>query len=331
MGLVAERKIPTAGAELPRIEVRLEDVLARAALQPSRRPATEPEPQPESDLHGRPAVVPPVPGGSVIMDLSDLEDLFDRMVRAEARAERAEAELQAAEIHFRYTLGQLAELRRQLRQYDGGTAVGSAVEQEPPAAPELGAAVPPPRMPTAPTVPAPAPPGPAPTPPPAPPPRPPPAPPVSRAPARARTDTGTGSEEPPARKAPIRVPTVPDRVVRRRPPTAAAPAEAEAARIDRLAERLRAIYARLDEYRGQATISPVQEAERLGYLSEYDRALVAACQALDIPTGLEPGEQVSVDARGRLTRALAGAGLDVRAGAPERGRPPLRRAFRPLS
>src|SRR5207244_3415632 len=44
MGFVAERKI-TTGADLPRVEVKLEDVLARAALQPQRRPSAGTEPE----------------------------------------------------------------------------------------------------------------------------------------------------------------------------------------------------------------------------------------------------------------------------------------------
>src|SRR5436305_9749783 len=62
MGLVAERKI-TTGGDLPRVEVKLEDVLARAALQPQRRPLSEVEPDPSA----------PTPAGCVTIGIADLE------------------------------------------------------------------------------------------------------------------------------------------------------------------------------------------------------------------------------------------------------------------
>src|SRR5579885_3037722 len=69
MGLVAERKIGLGG-DLPRVEVKLEDVLARAAMQPQRRPLS-------ATGDDVPAQAPP---GCVIIAISDLEELFERMV-----------------------------------------------------------------------------------------------------------------------------------------------------------------------------------------------------------------------------------------------------------
>src|SRR5436305_9513773 len=66
MGFVAERKI-TTGADLPRVEVKLEDVLARAALQPQRRPSAGTEPEASATT----------PTGCVTIGLSDLEELFE--------------------------------------------------------------------------------------------------------------------------------------------------------------------------------------------------------------------------------------------------------------
>jgi hypothetical protein len=289
MGLVAERKIST-GSDLPRVEVKLEDVLARAALQPQRRPL--PAVEPEAAVQ--------TPPGCLIIGIADLEELFDRMVRAERRAELAEAELQAMEVQTRYTLGQMAELRRQLAVSAGrpthGEEPAPAVvpARAPKAAPAIGPAV----RPTPPERPAT---------------------PVDTG-TRTRADTGTGSST--VRRAPASVIRVPQRPAVRpvppRPPAAPALRPSDApTEVERLVQRLRTIYARLDEYRGEATISPSREARRQRELAEYDAALVAVCAALGMPTGLEPGAPVSVDARARLTRGLARAGLDVRAtGAP---------------
>lgn len=278
MGLVAERKV-AAGGDLPRVEVKLEDVLARAALQPQRRPL------PGSGPAAEPA---DPPSGSVVIGLDDLEALYDRMVRAEGRAEAAEAELQALQIQARYTLGQLAELRRQLQVQHAGPVAA------PPPPPEL--VTPPPAAA--------------------------PAPPVASGDGVSRTRTGTGPVRP--------VPATPNVVVvpapRPRPAPAVPAAQAVSERepeldpepsdVDRLARRLRQVYARLDGYRRVQTISPAEERERQRELAHYDRALLALCSALGIDTGLRPGQPVSVDARAGLTRALARAGFDVRGTTP---------------
>jgi hypothetical protein len=286
MGFVAERKIVT-GADLPRVEVKLEDVLARAALQPQRRPSSGAEPE------GSVAT----PTGCVTIGLGDLEELFERMVRAERRAERAEAEVQAMEVQARYTLGQMAELRRQLAA-NGGPPRGSdrpggePAEALPPAA---AAALPPPA--TAGTRPETG--------------------DVTRT--RTRTGAGTATGASAVRADAGRVISVPSR-----PPAASRPAPAPtpvptgegrpaAPDLEALAERLRSIYARLDGYRSAPVISPEMEARRQRELAEYDRALVAACRALGVATGFDPGAAVGVDGRARLTGALARAGLDVRA------------------
>lgn len=104
MGLVAERKV-TSPNGLERVEVKLEDAMARAALQPDRR-------RPETADSDVDATASP---GSVIMAVIDLQAIFERMVEAERRADVAEAELRSLQARARFTFGQLAELRRQLQ------------------------------------------------------------------------------------------------------------------------------------------------------------------------------------------------------------------------
>ena len=278
MGFVAERKI-TTGADLPRVEVKLEDVLARAALQPQRRQSSGADPE------GSVAT----PTGCAPIGLADLEELFERMVRAERRAERAEAEVQAMEVQARYTLGQMAELRRQLAA-NGAPSTGS----DRPGG-ELAEAVPAAATATA---------------------RPD-AGDVTRT--RTRTGAGTATGASAVRADAGRVISI-----RSRTPAASRPADVPAPvptgegrhaapDLESLAERLRSVYARLDGYRSAPVISPEMEARRQRELAEYDRALVAACQAFGVATGLAPGAAVGVDARARLTGALARVGLDVRA------------------
>jgi hypothetical protein len=275
MGFVAERKI-TTGADLPRVEVKLEDVLARAALQPQRRPSSG------ADSEGSSAT----PTGCVTIGLADLEELFERMVRAERRAERAETEVQAMEVQARYTLGQMAELRRQLAGH-GGPPTGS----DRPATTALpGPATSATRPDTGD---------------------------VTRT--RTRTGAGTATGASAVRADAGRVISIPSRPpAAPRPVPAPAPVPTDEGRsaapdLESLAQRLRSIYARLDGYRSAPVISPEMEARRQRELAEYDRALVAACQALGVATGLAPGGAVGVDARARLTGALARVGLDVRA------------------
>ena len=270
MGLVAERKVG-AGGDVPRVEVRLEDVLARAALQPDRRPPAAG------------AEVAPAPG-SLVIGIEDLEVLFERMVRAERRAEVAEAELQSLQVQTRYTLGQLAELRRQLAAYAAPSANGTAVSPpRPVAAPPTPS---PARQPspvlvtsTPPSV-------------------------VDEIDRVIRTRTGTGA-------------------VRAVPPTApwtATEAEPDISDVERLADRLRRLYACLDEYRREAAITPAQERQRQRHLAEYDQALLSLCAGLGMETGLDPGGPVDVGARAALTRALARQGIDVRAAGEPRPR-----------
>lgn len=303
MGLVAERKI-SMGGDLPRVEVKLEDVLARAAMQPQRRPLA-------ATADG---VAASAPAGCLVIAIADLEELFERMVRAERRAERAEADLQAMEIQTRYTLGRLAELRRQLGAQAGepggplvdAPAAGDTLRTRSAGAPRRGGdrlaegddgddgeLVPPSWISraSAPTAP------------------------VPPAGTRTRTGSGTGTGWSAVRRVPGPVigeaprPTpVPPRVR----PAAAVLDEAPSTEVERLVARLRAIYGRLDAYRALPAMSPAQEAQRQRELEEYDRALLATCAALDIDTGIPPGAAVEVDARARLTRTLSRVGVDVR-------------------
>lgn len=319
LGLVADRKVATPNG-FERVEVRLEDVLARAALQPNRRPAEETGSVDEGPI------------GSVTVSLRDLETLFERMVKAETRADRAETELQSARAQATYALGQVAELRRQLYAH-----AGQKFDTEREAAsqrPAIGRSVP--------SAYAPASTGPHDT--------------VegtagaSSAPRIRRQQappTHTSDPASPSAYAPPR--TVPrDRVARqdaaevegapRRPRQSAAPRPviAPASRLvdapasppvqiggprqprsSSLAEAmssLRAAYARLDGYRREQVITPARETQRQQDLADYDAALLTVCSLRGIPMGLTAGAPITVEDRGALTRALARAGLDVRCG-----------------
>jgi len=250
MGVVADRKITNpSGAE--RIEVKLEDVLARAALQPDRR-------LPQTAVGS-----PQTEAGTVAIRIEDLEVLFKRMTGAEQRAAHAEAEADSLRAESRFVLGQVAELRRQ-RQ----TQPGQVVDHQP-------------------------------------------------APATERELARSMVREDPV------APPPPDPVVveinaatplpTAAPPVERSPPDERRAELRALARRLRRIYARLEEYRREAMVTPSAECQRQQELAEYDRVLVTLCHALAIPTGEHP---LSVEARASLTRALARAGLDVRAGDP---------------
>lgn len=281
MGVVADRKMMGPGG-FERVEVKLEDVLARAALQPDRQ-------QPDPSANGGPGRA-----GSVVMALEDLESLFERMVLAERRAEKAEAEVESLEGRARFMSGQLAELRRQLEAAGAQSADARAVKVAAPAVAGPAAAN------AAPVVP--------PTPPTA---RVRPAPPVPPAPPGPQGAGGAA-----AGGAPTIPVAVPGSNGHRLPVDDVPPAPAPAAirpAVEDPGARLRPIYSRLDQYRRQAVITPDAELERQRLLAEYDRELIAACSALRIPTGLGEGDTVTVSVRAGLTRALAQAGVDVRA------------------
>ena len=261
MGLVADRKI-TSTSGLERVEVRLEDVLAKAALQPDRRRG-------DSDCGGVHA-----PPGTVVIAVDDLEALFERMVSAQRRAEEAEAVAGALRAEATFTRGQLAELRRQRQDAADLSAVAPEPEAAQPTPPSRGAARP--------------------------------------------AGAKTVESQPPAVRS----------GVRRLPPTAPPPAAPVRAlpfdqasggdappprpRTEELADELRRLYARLDEYRRQPVLTPDAERRHGHDLAEYDRTLLALCERMSIPTGLPPGEPVGAEVRASLTRTLARAGLDVR-------------------
>ena len=253
MGFVADRRITNpSGAE--RIEVKLEDVLARVALQPDRRPTEAPVGGPQTDA------------GTVSMRIEDLEALFERILAADQWAAVAEAEAESLRAERQFLCGQVEELRRQLRAHSGEpanrhVAATSELEPAPPTVLEDPVEA------------------------------------VSSKPVVVQVGVDSPPHPPAA------------------PPVEPSPADERNAELRALARRLRRIYARLDEYRREATITPAAEHQRQLELAEYDRVLVALCDALAIPTGLAPGQPVSIEVRASLTRALAGAGLDVRAGA----------------
>ena len=101
-GAVAERMTTNASGQ-ERVEVRLEDVLARVGQQPG-----EPRRAAASTDDGLP------PPGMVMVALDDLEALFARIAEAERKVEQGEARLQVAEDEARFLFGRLAELRQQL-------------------------------------------------------------------------------------------------------------------------------------------------------------------------------------------------------------------------
>lgn len=266
MGLVADRRrrSPTG---LERVEVRLEDVLARAA-QHQQAQHQQPERHPAPAGPG-PLQAPP---GTVVISLEDLEAVFDRMVSAERRAEEAEAVAEALRDQATYRVGQIAELRRQLQR---------AGLSHPKPAPPDDAAPPPVR-------------------------------PEARFPRPVRLTEPVPRLE--------------------TPPTNGAHVHPRRHRAEELVDELRRIYARLDEYRRQPAVTADAERRHLQHLAEYDRALLAACRAVGIPTGLAEGEPVDAEARAALTRALARAGFDVRVGGPSDGngrrpRLPVKRRF----
>ena len=293
MGVVADRKITTpTGFE--RVEVKLEDVLARAAMQPERR---RPEPLP-TDAHA--------PSGSVVITIDDLEALFERMVEAERRAENAEADLESLRAQSRFTFGQISELRRQIQALAGQSPPGPSPGPEPapsarrrPAVEEVGSAAPPPSSPPGPPPAGAAPPRPAPVPAPVP---------RNRVTAGVRLVRGRQEARELASPPP---PTAGDGNANG-PAGGGNVSRARTTQVEELTARLRGSYARLDEYRRQEVITPAAERQRQRELAEYDRVLVALCAALGIPTGVADGEPVTLKARATLTRALAQAGFDVR-------------------
>jgi hypothetical protein len=276
-----------------------------------------------------------------VVPLADLEGLFRRISEAEHRADRAESRLKEAIVEARYMSGQLAELRRQVQgapspivvegngashaaTLPAGTGVGPADASDPPRfrpprsephgrayelvtlkyAPAGGAPSAPPAGRTVPAAATVA---------------------VTAAvggvsPERAvphrhqappRPPNGQGTARPVSSGPPSSGPPGPPAR-----PTAVRPArEAEpdgAGRTDGLALELRRLYARLDDYRREPTISSTRERQRERDLGEYDAVLLRACAALSIPVGLRPGEPITLERRGALTQALARAGIDVR-------------------
>lgn len=116
-GAVAERMTTNAAGQ-ERVEVRLEDVMARVGQQPG---------DPYRAVAPAEGGLPPT--GAVIVALPDLEALFERAAEAERRVTEGEARLQVAEDEARFLLGRLAELRQQL---DAERARPAPVAQQPP-------------------------------------------------------------------------------------------------------------------------------------------------------------------------------------------------------
>src|SRR5207253_3492100 len=81
-GVVAVRVRTTANG-LARVEVRLEDILARSADRVPNQTRDRPGPR------AIPAAPDSLPAGSVLVPLADLEALFERVAGAEPRAAEA--------------------------------------------------------------------------------------------------------------------------------------------------------------------------------------------------------------------------------------------------
>lgn len=80
-----------------------------------------------------------------------------------------------------------------------------------------------------------------------------------------------------------------------------------------VAEDLRHLYSQLQgRSRGDAP-GPAESHQWLADLAAYDEALVRACREFGVPTGYPAGARLPAEARVALSRALAEAGLDVRA------------------
>lgn len=289
MGVVADRKVSSPGG-IERVEVRLEDVLARAALHPERQAADDATVPAETAAGGNSAL----PVGQVVVTIPDLEWLFERMVDAEQRARQAEAKVESLQRQARFMHGQLSELRRQLERGAGPAANGTTARRpttEGPAggeptevAPTAGGTE---HVPDSTT--------------------------HGRSVLRAHEAVPTnGGPRPLALdgnglngtrhhgvEAPMHQPS---------------PGPEAERRSEELVGRLRTIYSRLDEFRRVEIATPEAEEQRQRLLAAYDRELVAVCAALQIPSGLPDGEPLTVEVRAALTRALANAGFDVRDG-----------------
>jgi hypothetical protein len=93
-------------------------------------------------------------------------------------------------------------------------------------------------------------------------------------------------------------------------------------RLARVATLLRSLRRSLDAYLDLADPSPAEVDRWEIDLYAYDEALVTAADLLDVEVPPEARDDLTPDHRARLERALAGAGLDVRAaGDPGSGAP----------
>lgn len=85
-------------------------------------------------------------------------------------------------------------------------------------------------------------------------------------------------------------------------------------RLVRMGELLRSLRRRLDDYEALPHPSPAEIDRWEIDLYAYDEALVTAADVLDVEVPLEAREDLTPDHRALLEDALAGVGLDVRAG-----------------
>lgn len=282
-GSVASRKITTP-AGLERVEVRLDDVLRRAG--PRDRPA--PEPAGATDVR---LSVP----GTVLVPINDFHTLVERVALAEQLAGGLEARLRAIDAEASRMREQFVELRRQIER----ERRREANPRPSPAAPPFSR--------------------------PAPPSPPPPRPRSERVPEQPQGGLGPPTAVPPATPRPLREARpspAPERSAR--PPDsgfrhrlrAPTPGEAPPApplEVEHLGAELRRLYGRLQARQGLTEVSPAEAERWVADLAAYDTALVGACRAVGVPTAYRVGERIPAADRIALSRALAAAGVDVRA------------------
>lgn len=348
-GSVASRRTTTSGG-LERVEVRLADVVARSGSRGVHAGVTQPAgTQPAGTVHlgaigtagplpGAPPPGTPVPG-TVVVTLADLHTLlqgvggFQGAGGAERPRPESEARYRSLESEVSHLRGQVADLRRAVdrQQAESGRRIGELEAElrrahaeiravrdqvrgvargmrsgdEParqasvtPSAKlgsgSMGQSARPDEVPDAsPGVPSPV---------------------LGRAPAR----PGAGSGEPEG--------AIPDEAGRSASfqrwldsrPAPPAPEPPAARPLERLAAELRLLYHQLAARRQQPDTADTDGWAR--DLMRYDTLLLRACARFGVATGSRPGDRLAAGDRVELTRALAQAGLDVRAQAVRSGR-----------
>ncbi|MDQ4098025.1 MAG: hypothetical protein M3144_09185 [Actinomycetota bacterium] len=116
MGLVADRTRISPGG-MRRVEVRLEDVLARMRMSmPGKSPPSERFPRQSLPARDpQPVVAEVVPAAMAVVPANDLDVFVHHIAEAERRAAQAEARAQAKDAMIQFLRGQVADIEAQLR------------------------------------------------------------------------------------------------------------------------------------------------------------------------------------------------------------------------